>query len=134
MQEAIQPLEARKTGRFFFRSIAEARFFHLFCGGGEAVGAGIVHGDKAECLGEWNPIGAGLEKFDLGVDPSENGIKRNVADGSVWNGALGKDGRTTGKGEALNYADEADSVHGKHCALAVGNTNARCAGAPARFF
>lgn len=81
-----------KTGWLFLGSIAEAGFFHLLGGGGKAVGAGVVHGNETECLGERNAISADLEKFNLSVDPPKNRAQSYIAHSSVWNGTLGKNG------------------------------------------
>jgi len=117
----------------FLRVIAVAFFLHTAYGQGEAIGTDIVHDEEAECLGERNAIGSGLEKFDLGFDSAENRVQRHVAHGSMQDGAFGKDGRTTAEGEALNHSDEVDGIHGEECALAVGNANARGAGVFAGF-
>jgi len=121
------------TSLLFVWVIAEAFFLHMVYGQGKAIGTDIVHDEEAECLGERNAIGTGLEKFDLGFDSAKNGVQRHVAHGSMRNGAFGKDGRATAEGEALNYTDEVDGIHGEECALAVGNANARGAGVSAGF-
>jgi hypothetical protein len=133
LEEPVQTLGSGRSGRLFFWSVTEACLYHLPGRGGEAVGAGIVHGDEAKCLGERNAIGPGLQKFDLGVHSPENRVQGYVAHGSMWYGALGKYGRTTGEGETLNYANEPGSVHSEERALAVGNANARGSGPFARF-
>jgi len=107
------------------RSVAEAVFFHLFCGGGEALGTCVLHGEEAEGLGERDAVGAGLKEFDMSTDFAEDGIQSDFTHGSVGNRAFGEDGGTSGKREALKDANEADIVDGKQGTLAVGDANAR---------
>lgn len=95
------------------RSVAVALLFHSFCGGGEALGTCIAHGEKAEGLRQRYAIGAGLKEFDIRGDFAEDGIHSDITHGSVGNRAFGEDGGTSGKRETLKHANEGGAVDGK---------------------
>jgi len=103
----------KKWRQFRSRSVAVTLPLHSFCGGGEALGTGIAHGEKAEGLRQRYAIGAGLKEFDMRADFAEDGIHSDVTHGSVGNRAFGEDGGTSGQRETLKYANEAGAVDAK---------------------
>ena len=95
------------------RSVAVTFRFHLLCGGGEALGTCILHGEEAEGLGERDAIGSGVKEFDMSADFAVNGIESDLTYGSVGNRAFREDGGASGKRKTVKHADEAVIVDGK---------------------
>jgi hypothetical protein len=113
MQELAQRLRGWGGKRFCRRSVAEALFFHLFCGGSEAFGTRIIHGQETEGLRERHTIGASLKEFDMSADFAENRTHSDLTHGPARNRTFGEDGRTSGERKALKDSNKTDIVDGK---------------------
>src|ERR1035438_10292999 len=109
-----QSLRRQITERIFFLcDIAESRPFHLPGGSAESFGTQVVHINEAECLGKWYPVSCAVQELDLCSHFPKHSDQIHCRQCPLRNNTVGEDGRTSGKGEALNYSNKLVAIDGE---------------------
>ena len=64
---------------------------HFFDSPFEALTASVIHREKGECLGEWQTIGASMQKFNVRIHLSKDRAENHFADCFLRNWPLYKE-------------------------------------------
>jgi hypothetical protein len=97
-----------------FRSgIAESSLFHFLGGSAESLRTHFVHLNEAEGLGRRQPIRSRMHELDLRRHFAKHGSHIHFRQRSLWNGIVGKNSGTSGKGETPKHSNKFLGIHGE---------------------